>query len=374
MSYQFECAYTRDELNRHVDQWQLLAQKTAEANVFYEPAPFLAAIDNLTNGVQFCCIFIYKKDATGRNLTGFAPFLRAYIGPTQQHICYRTFVHLHCYLCTPLIHSDHVEESIDVLLSWINSTPDGVHLFGFYNLAIGGRVSQQLVGKLSQKKQPFITGPSHKRAFITLNGDADQYFLNAYSRHRRKEFRRIRRKLGELGALSIETQEADDDDGSWIDRFLTLENRGWKGERGFAMDKSMADSAFFYQLIQSQGATHKLILHTLWLDNKAIAMKCNLVSADGAGSFAFKITYEESYAKYSPGVLLELDNIMDLFNRNNHLQWMDSCADPNHPMIDNLWRERRDMGDILCGARSIRGRWQIHRLRNAPAAGLQARY
>ena len=39
----------------------------------------------------------------------------------------------------------------------------------------------------------------------------------------------------------------------------------------------------------------------------AVAMKCNFLS--GAGSFAFKIAFDEAFARFSPGVQLEIDNV-----------------------------------------------------------------
>ena len=70
------------------------------------------------------------------------------------------------------------------------------------------------------------------------------------------------------------------------------------------------------------------------------------------GSFSFKIAYDEAYARFSPGVLLELDNL-DLLARGD-IDWMDSCAAENHPMIDSLWGERRTIVRVslpLAGAR-----------------------
>jgi hypothetical protein len=55
----------------------------------------------------------------------------------------------------------------------------------------------------------------------------------------------------------------------------------------------------------------------------------------------FKTAYDESYARFSPGLLLQIENL-DMLERPG-LDWMDSCAAENHPMIDNLWTERRDI-------------------------------
>jgi CelD/BcsL family acetyltransferase involved in cellulose biosynthesis len=67
-------------------------------------------------------------------------------------------------------------------------------------------------------------------------------------------------------------------------------------------------------------------------------MKCNFVAPPGA--FAFKIAYAEELAAHSPGVLLELENIRRIHGE-PHVQWMDSCAAPGHPMIERLWKEHR---------------------------------
>jgi hypothetical protein len=82
----------------------------------------------------------------------------------------------------------------------------------------------------------------------------------------------------------------------------------------------------------------------LFLNGRPIALKCNLLAGDG--SFAFKIAYDETLARYSPGVLLELFNI-DYLHCRSEIRWMDSCAVPGHPMIERLWLDRRIIQDTL---------------------------
>jgi hypothetical protein len=82
----------------------------------------------------------------------------------------------------------------------------------------------------------------------------------------------------------------------------------------------------------------------LRLDGRPIALKYNLLAGDG--SFAFKIAFDESFARYSPGVLLEVDNIHRL-HQMPEVRWMDSCAAPNRFMINHLWPERREMQTVF---------------------------
>ena len=57
------------------------------------------------------------------------------------------------------------------------------------------------------------------------------------------------------------------------------------------------------------------------------------------GSFSFKTVFNEAWARFSPGVLIQLENLKILDDP--RIAWMDSCAVEDHPMIDSLWTERR---------------------------------
>jgi hypothetical protein len=110
----------------------------------------------------------------------------------------------------------------------------------------------------------------------------------------------------------------------------------------------------------------------LRLDGRAVAMKCNLRS--GTGAVAYKIAYDEAYARFSPGVLLELEHIRRL-HEPGAPAWMDSGAAPNHPMIDHLWRDRRSIETLIVptgrsmGALAVAvmplARWMSRALRDA---------
>ena len=69
------------------------------------------------------------------------------------------------------------------------------------------------------------------------------------------------------------------------------------------------------------------------------------------GAFSFKTTFDENYSRYSPGVLLQHENLAIL--EREEIAWSDSCAAANHPMIDHIWRERCAVGkfSIAIGGR-----------------------
>jgi hypothetical protein len=98
----------------------------------------------------------------------------------------------------------------------------------------------------------------------------------------------------------------------------------------------------FREALSGASARGRLERLTLSLDGEPIAMLANFVTPPGA--FSFKTAFDERYARYSPGVLLQRENLA-LLDRAG-IEWCDSCASADHPMIDHIWRERRQIGRL----------------------------
>ena len=97
----------------------------------------------------------------------------------------------------------------------------------------------------------------------------------------------------------------------------------------------------------------------LALDGKWIALKCNFLA--GRGGFAFKIAYDEKFARFSPGVLLEVETLSRLHGR-PEIEWMDSCAVSDHFMANRLWTGRREITTHLVATGAASGRLFVRAL------------
>ena len=62
------------------------------------------------------------------------------------------------------------------------------------------------------------------------------------------------------------------------------------------------------------------------------------------GAYSYKTAFDEEYARFSPGVLLQRENLAVLDRPD--IVWSDSCAAADHPMIDRIWREKRGVGRL----------------------------
>ena len=137
---------------------------------------------------------------------------------------------------------------------------------------------------------------------------------------------------------------------TWIADFLALEASGWKGREGSALGGDPSTKRFFEAAIAGAHCAGKLDMLSLTLDGKPIAMLVNFITPPGA--FAFKIAFDEDYARFSPGVLIKIENLR-MLDRTD-VGWTDSCAVEDHAMINSLWAERREIVRVtvpLAGAR-----------------------
>jgi len=159
---------------------------------------------------------------------------------------------------------------------------------------------------------------------------------------KRKEYRRQSARLAEQGRVTFERDDDARGLAVWIDHFLALEQGGWKGDAGSALACADATELMFRELMTEAGKRGRLERLSLNLNGRPIAMLASFLSAPGA--FSFKTAFDENYARFSPGVLLQLENLAMLERAG--IEWCDSCAAAGHPMIDSLWTERRAIGRV----------------------------
>jgi CelD/BcsL family acetyltransferase involved in cellulose biosynthesis len=189
-----------------------------------------------------------------------------------------------------------------------------------------------------------------ERAVLKPTGSFDAWLETNFDRKRRKEYRRQSSRLAEQGKYETLSLERGGDSKAWVEDILALEAAGWKGKRGTAIASDKFLKAAFAEACQQLAASGKLRFWKMVLDGKAIASMYAIVEGDQA--WLGKIAYDEAYAKYSPGVLLILHATEKLFAE-SPIKLVDSCAIPGHPMIENIWRDRLAMADVMLAPKSI---------------------
>ncbi len=346
-SFKIVVAQSAEQLLPHVDAWDDLARQAIEPNVFFESWFLLPAVRAFGADQSLRFVFIYgeddKKPGTPK-LTGFFPLdvTRGFKGLPVQVLS--LWHHPYSVLGAPLLRREPASASLEAFLDWAASNPDSVGLVHLPLCPGEGPLNHVLVERCRTQARLSYVSEAHSRALFLPREDTAAYRAAALSGHHNREMRRQERCLAKLGRVEYRVLEQADDVPIWTREFERLEAGGWKGKLGTAFACRGADQLFLRTILADGFARGQLMMLGLFIDERPIALKCNLRAGDGA--FAFKIAYDESLAKHSPGVLLELFNV-DYLHQHRETRWMDSCAVAGHPMIDRLWLDRRVIQNTL---------------------------
>jgi len=323
-----------------VAAWNDLALSAVEPNVFHESWFLLPALRLFARKGQPRIFTLWDSEAADAVLLGLLPLCDAWqYGRWPLKHC-QNWLHPNAFLGAPLVRSGYEEVFWQRLLDAQDKHGRPAIFLHLNGLTIGGPLQHALDGVCEAQRRNMSLVHRQERAFLAGDIAPDAYFAAAMRAKKRKELRRQKNRLGELGELSFTRHDGSHDLNKWIGEFLALERRGWKGENGSALDCAADTRTLFREVIEGAAAAGKLELLDLRLDGKPLAMLVNFICAPG--SFSFKTAFDEDYARFSPGVLLQIENLA-LLERDG-IDWCDSCAAAGHPMIDSLWTGRRAIG------------------------------
>ena len=309
------------------DDWTELAGRAAEPNAFAEHWFVAAALKTVAPDRDLRLVEVRR----GSRLIGLI-IVEVATGYARLPVrIVRNWCHDQAFLGTPLVAAGEERAFWAAAVAALDAADWAPNLLHLRRLAEGGAVHRGLAGAAVVHRR--------HRAFLASDLDPQAYYEQAVRAKKRKELRRQRNRLAELGRLESRLLDDRAELAGWCDAFLALEQAGWKGRVGTALAAAPAAERFFREALARAWDAGRLQFRRLDLDGRPIAMLINFLCAPG--SFSFKTAFDESYAQYSPGVLIQLDNLAILDDQ--AIAWMDSCAAQDHPMIDSLWTERRSI-------------------------------
>jgi CelD/BcsL family acetyltransferase involved in cellulose biosynthesis len=325
-------------IEAEVAAWDRLAATASEPNPFFESwylLPSLRAFD-AAGGVR-----LLRFEADGR-LAGLMPIIR-------QRRYYRwpipnlsNWLHDNCFLGAPLVESGAEQAFWRSLLAWADAHAGAALFLHLRQMPLAGPLHEALEAVLATEGRTGALVHREERAMLRSELAPDTYLDAALSGKKRKELRRQFARLAEAGDLAFERRDDEAGLEVWIEDFLALEAAGWKGGTASALACAPDTAGLFRESLRGAAARGRLERLTLSLDGRPIAMLATFLAPPGA--YSFKTAFDERFARFSPGVLLQRENLAILGHAD--IAWSDSCAAADHPMIDHLWRERRAIGRL----------------------------
>ncbi len=322
--------------------WDALVAHASEPNSFLERWFFTASVSHLSPPPDTRLLAVRDEG----QLIGMMPVFAA---PNYGRLPVRhaqLWCHYHSFYAAPLVRRGFEAffwaRALEMLDGWT------MPFFQIAGLDADGPLARAL---LDARRGAAIVHRT-RRAALRSDLSPQDYYEQTVRKKKRKEIARLRTRLCEQGKLDtswLDEGAAVDD---WIERFLALESSGWKGREGAALANDTATASFLREALRDAHRSGRLDMVRIDLDGRTLAILVNFLCPPG--SYSFKIAFDEDYARFSPGVLVQIENLAILSRRD--IAWMDSCAVEGHPMIESLWGQRRDIVRITVPLRGWRRR------------------
>jgi len=324
------------------EEWRALAARALEPNVFYEPAFALAAAPVF--GADAGAVLV--RTAGGRLAGLFPARIDRWRGGFTSTLV--GWTHPYAPLGTPLIDRDEPESVIAAWLDHLGRDPAMPAQLLLPLVPEQGAFAAALDRVLARQGRRAAAFGRHERALLAPGAERARYLERAVSGRKRKKLRRLRRRLEDIAPVTVATATGAADVGVALKDFVVVEASGWKGRAGTAIVNNPAIRDFVQKAVAGLAAEGRARIERLLLNDTTIAAAVTLASGDTA--WCWKIAYNEGLARSSPGVQLVCKLTENLLAQPTPLR-VDSCATPDHPMIDHVWRERLALSDRLIALR-----------------------
>jgi hypothetical protein len=353
-----------------------LSRRAIEANIYFNPRFLAPAIPRLDDREVRLAVLRDESDRHSR-LRFMMPYtverpVAGSIGPAVI----RSWATVFGPGGTPLIDGDDPAGTVDEVLDMLSRPHLGLPgVLVIPDIHAEGPAARTLrAGALLRDFPVHATRPV-TRACLETRDDADDYLRSTLSSHHRRGFGRLLRRLGEKGEVEFNLTRDVNGVFERMEEFLALEAKGWKGARRTAMASDRMQAAFARETVNGLALLDMMRILTLDLDGRAIASL--LIMIERGTAYTWKIAFDEAYAAYSPGMLLMIEATRMLIDDPN-VERADSCAAPDHPMMDRVWSERRRIETLVIGlgadkdavARRALGHIEFNRSSRRAARGL----
>lgn len=322
-----------------VGDWQGLADHSLEANAFYSP-DWARAVNSSARhhaGAQALLVFSEAPNM----LIGLLPVRsarKALSLPLPILVGWQAYA----TLTSPLLHRDMADVAANGLIDAAQAA--GARALLMPRLNADGLAAQALSNAVARRGITTRSIEQHARATLDATADAATLLRQSLGAKKLKELRRQRHRLSDDGEVTFATASDPVAVAAALEEFLQLEMLGWKGRRGTALAADAGDQTFIRNATQALAHRGQLEIATLRRGGRTLA--AGIVLRQNRRAFFFKIAFDETLARLSPGVQLTLDLTQHLC-ADAGIDSVDSMADANHPMINHVWRARQRMTDLF---------------------------
>jgi CelD/BcsL family acetyltransferase involved in cellulose biosynthesis len=324
--------------SRLIGAWADLEQRALEPNAYLSPSFVLPAIRNLDPHMRTIVCVLEKEGRGTRDLVGLGVCVavrRSLRFPLPHLRAYRSS---HSHLGGLLLDRDAAAPAAEAFFRELQSrrpTWHGVEISAQFGYELGEKTLRQAAAAHGGTWQEYWR---RQRAILVPAQAGNDYLLERLSRSRAKDLRRRWRRLAEQGPVRWRALTGPEITPACINRFLDLENLGWKARQGTSFRAQPHEERFFREMIDGFTARGRVVFTELWVGDQLVASTSNLIS--GKAAFAFKLGWNPDFHRVAPGFLNEVELIRNAPSVFEGLEFIDSGAGEGS-FLDELWTARR---------------------------------
>lgn len=321
------------EMRNDIAAWQDLSSRAAEDNVYYAPQYALALLESVSR--QEDVVFVTARE--GARLVALLPVLR----PGRLFGACRAWATDYTFSANPLLDAQCLPAAAEALIDGLALLKTAVWTIPTVN--IEGPATLALIAALERRGMPWTSRASFGRASLSSSLTFESWMEDVVGSKRRRELVRNRRRLEEQGKVTHEVHTSGEGLRRGVEAFLALEAAGWKGQRKTALACAPETRDFAINAFAPDAPTGRSRVDMLLLDGQPIA--AGVIVFSGETGFTVKGAYDENYARYSAGLLLEVE-VLKSFLEQKWAKRLDAATAGEH-VIDRFWPDRVQVADLV---------------------------
>lgn len=322
-----------------------LCDRSLEDNVYYTPRYMSSLLQSVSKTDEVGFAVVWDRSY----IVAFLPIClaRFSLGPFRPKA--RAWQTAFTYGCTPLIDRSCGSSAADRLVDTLRLQHRGDWVVPTMNT--GGETFSLFTSALERAGAHWRSARRFDRAALAPDHSFEDHMNTHVAAKRRRDLARNRRRLEKLGSVRHAGFAAGEGLRSAVLAFLEMEAGGWKGKRGTALACREDTRKFAELLFSTDGEGSISRADVLYLGDRPIAV--SLTVFGGSTGFTVKCTYDEEFASYGAGLLLEVDVIKSFLSEKWAMK-LDSGTAGTH-VIDGLWSDKIGVSDLLFSFSPVAG-------------------
>jgi hypothetical protein len=329
---------------QQIAAWDALELRSLDQNIYLSPYFALPALRHLESSKDVLAVLIEEQCPDHQALIGFGLF-ETTSGTRRFPLPHlRALLTRHSFESSLLLDPSHAETAMSAFVDWCQRNDysrNGI-VFPLWPSDGGGGILLQKT--CNNQRVPLYELSRVSRATLLPKDAGDTYIEKQLSASRFKDLRRRMRRLDDLGKVSWKAHVGADVTEEVIQRFLDLEDAGWKGEKKSSLKSTSGNEQFFRTMVLELANRNRAVFTEISIGDLVVASTSNFIS--GRAGFAFKLGWHPDYAKYSPGILSELELVRHAPELFSSLEYLDSGASEGS-FMDELWSGRMPLAYIV---------------------------